>query len=536
MSATGGDAAGGLEVSGGVGGVTATTEAIHEAGTALLAVGRDVAGVLPELSAIARHPALALAAALDPFGAVRVAGATAAALVGESGLVPAAAGCVRLGTSVHVAAEVYRLTETEAERLVSAAWGAVAPTVLPAVGRAAIGLAPAVVGPSAVVVALSASAWVLIRGVPVLASTAQQAAAAAAASELGPARAALLWQQADAGVRARLGDDLTTLALAAQTLAARHPAVVREAISALPVALGGVVPQQLQRVLGEVSVEGGRVDLVPDTVPEVAGFGAAAAALVGVARQGRVMVAPVGPSRPVTAPVDVSGLVDRLRPSTPSTSDQQRGPYTPGRIRLDRVEADGGPRWVLYLPPTQTWSISGGPLPADGTANVRMVGGLDSDALEGARAVLREAGVGPEDPVLAVGYSQGGIAAAALAADPATPGRVEAVLTLGSPVSHVALPAGVATLSLENAGDLTPQLDGALDPDLAHRTSVGRDLPVDPADPWAGHQIGAYAETARLVDLSTHPSVVGWREQVAPFLRPDGSISSQEYGTRRELP
>ncbi len=525
----------GLRVAGGTGGVTATTEEIHATGTALLAVGREVAGVLPELSAIATHPALALAAALDPYGAARVVGATAGALAGESGLVASAAGCARLGAGVHVAAEVYRVAETEAERLVCAGWGVVAPVVVPLAGRAVLAAAPVVAGPTAAAVLLSASAWVLVRGVPVLASTAQQAGAAAVRGDLDPAFAAVLWRQAGASVRARLADDVAAVALAAQTTAARHPLLAREALSSVPLLLEAVVPRQVQRVLGEVPVEGGRVDLVPDTVPEVAALGAAVAGLVGVARQGTVRVAPAGPARATPPPRDVAGLVERLRRYAPPTSAQP-GPYVPGRIRLDRVEGAAGPRWVLYLPPTQTWSFAGGPLPADGTANLRMVGGLDSDALEGARSVLREAGVGPDDPVLAVGYSQGGITAAALAADPAAPGRVEAVVTLGSPVSHVPVPADVAVLSLENGGDLTPELDGALDPDVAHRTSVQRDLPVDPADPWAGHGIGAYAQTARLVDLSTHPSVVGWRAQVAPFLQPHGEVTSQEYATVREPP
>ena len=61
-----------------------------------------------------------------------------------------------------------------------------------------------------------------------------------------------------------------------------------------------------------------------------------------------------------------------------------------------------------------------------------------------------------------------------------------------------------------------------------------RAAPVDTADPWSAHEIGAYAETARLVDASEHPSLVAWREQVAPFLDPRAEVVTQELSTLRE--
>jgi len=126
--------------------------------------------------------------------------------------------------------------------------------------------------------------------------------------------------------------------------------------------------------------------------------------------------------------------------------------------------------------------------------------------------------------------------AAALASDPRLGGQVEAVVTIGSPVSHVALPPQVAVLSLENAADLTPELDGAVDPDRPSWTSVERAGPVDAGNPWSAHEIDAYAETARLVDQSEHPSLVAWRERVAPFLDAGADATSQEMGTRRAPP
>ncbi len=520
----------GLDVTGGAAGATAVTEQIHGCGSALVEVAGGLAGAVPDLAAICSHPALALAAALDPFGAARVVGATAGVLTGESGLVASAAGCARLGAGAHVAAEVYRVAETDVERLASSAWKAMAPAVVGPLALGAVVAAPVVAGPAVVAVGLSASAWVLVRSAPVVAATAGDAVGAAADGHLDAATAAALWQRAAAGVGQRLADDVSVAAVAAQVAAARHPWVVREAIATVPVGVGAVVPEVLR-------------DLAPGSVPEVAALLATAGAVTGTARQGEVVVRPVAPPRPTTPARDVAGLVGRLAPYAPPVGPDASGAappgpaaYTPGRIRLDRIDGAGGRRWVVYLPPTQTWSTDGGPLPADGTANLRMVGGLGSDALEAARAALVQAGVRAGEPVMAVGYSQGGMTAAALAADPALGGQVEAVLTLGSPVSHVPLPPSVTVLSLENSADLTPELDGAADPDLPWWTSVERAGPVDVLDPWSAHHLGAYAETARLVDASDHPSVVAWRDQVAPFLDPGAEATTQEVSTLRIRP
>ncbi len=234
------------------------------------------------------------------------------------------------------------------------------------------------------------------------------------------------------------------------------------------------------------------------------------------------------------APAEVIGDTGDVTPTpAPPVDDAPDEGYRPGRVRLDRVEGADATRWVLYVPPTQTWSDTGGPLPADGTANVRMVAGLDADALEAARAVLDAAGVG-DDPVLAVGYSQGGLTAASLAADPRY--AVEAVVTFGSPVSALPVPHDVTVLSVESSSDVVPHADGARDPDRPSWTTVTADGPVDADDPWAAHHLDAYRRHAALVDSSTHPSLVGWREAVAPFLDPAARVSTQEFSTVRTVP
>ena len=76
--------------------------------------------------------------------------------------------------------------------------------------------------------------------------------------------------------------------------------------------------------------------------------------------------------------------------------------------------------------------------------------------------------MGPHEPVLLVGHSQGGMVAAALAAGD-TPYDVRHVVTAGSPTAQVDLPPDVRVLSLENRGDVVPLTDGE-----ANRPSVGQ--------------------------------------------------------------
>jgi pimeloyl-ACP methyl ester carboxylesterase len=201
-------------------------------------------------------------------------------------------------------------------------------------------------------------------------------------------------------------------------------------------------------------------------------------------------------------------------------------------IRLDRIEDAAGVRWQLYLPPTQTWSVDGGVLPADGTSNLAAMGGVECDAVEAAVEVMRAAGIGAGDPVMAVGYSQGGIVAAALAADPAVQDEfaVRQVLTVGAPVSRFDIPPDVQVLSIEHGADFVPQLDGDRNPDRPHWATVERDV----QDRQHGHDLAVYLDTARAVDASDHASVRTWLDALVDFGGGgDAEVTTQNWQTVR---
>jgi hypothetical protein len=296
---------------------------------------------------------------------------------------------------------------------------------------------------------------------------------------------------------------------------------------------------------------------LPRAPRDLAGAGewvAAGATVLGTIRQGPVRVRAVTPPVAVPGPTGAADLFARLAPATAHHAGhppipRASGPYQPGRIRLERTApaAGGAAAWTVFVPPTQTWSTAGGRNPFDGTSNLVGFSGARADAGDAVLEVLRSAGVPPDEPVLLVGYSQGGITAAQLAADAAVRREfdVAAVLTVGSPVALVDVPPQVEVLSVQHDQDLVTVLDGEQSPDTPTRTTVTRDL-LDPdtgdaavaaglsASPFLPHGYAAYAETVRRVDAAPDPSLRAWRRTVAPFMAGPGTTTtaSQWQATR----
>ncbi|MGY1836967.1 hypothetical protein ACI79P_17885 [Blastococcus sp. SYSU DS0510] len=191
------------------------------------------------------------------------------------------------------------------------------------------------------------------------------------------------------------------------------------------------------------------------------------------------------------------------------------------------TRADGTTAYVVDIPGTQDWDLPGGPVnPAthDLGTNVRVLGGDVTTRQRAIAEALRRAGAGPADPVMLVGHSQGGMVAAQAAHDAGTadfPYDVRCVLTAGSPIGRVAVPAGVQVLALENEHDVVPHLDGRDNDDDANVTTVTFDRRNGSLG--ADHGLrNAYLHGARLVDRSADPSLAAYRAGAAPFLAGPG--------------
>src|SRR5699024_6408725 len=91
----------------------------------------------------------------------------------------------------------------------------------------------------------------------------------------------------------------------------------------------------------------------------------------------------------------------------------------------------------------------------DHTTNVETAAGHESAQHVAVKAAIEEAGVEPDEDVMLVGYSQGGLVAASLLADEGFRDRVNVTtaFTVGSPVTDFAPPEGVDMLSIEHEQD-----------------------------------------------------------------------------------
>jgi hypothetical protein len=161
---------------------------------------------------------------------------------------------------------------------------------------------------------------------------------------------------------------------------------------------------------------------------------------------------------------------------------ERAGAAEPGSIYVTRVDADGPgasePVWLVSIPGTQSgdfrdasgWSTN--PLDLNGNAEALA---LDSQHVSAAvDQALREAGAGEGDGLVLTGYSQGGIHATRMAADPRINDGydVQGLFTVGSPVAEIAIPEEVQALHLQHNIDPVVASDGRANPQAANRTTI----------------------------------------------------------------
>lgn len=225
----------------------------------------------------------------------------------------------------------------------------------------------------------------------------------------------------------------------------------------------------------------------------------------------------------------------------------------PGHVRVVEVPQPSGSAWVVEISGTQVWDPRAKDNPYDVTTDVRLMAQDATVLAEGvqtalelaqadsvARSASAGALAGPE-PVLLVGHSLGGIAAAGLASSPVfrQAHQVTHVVTVGSPVGRMPVPPGVEVLSLEHQQDAVPRLDGQANPDRSSWVTVSRDLDGAGADRASeAHDTRLYVETAALVDDSTDPSVTTWRAGSRQFFEAGahGEAVIRDFRIERVVP
>jgi hypothetical protein len=235
-------------------------------------------------------------------------------------------------------------------------------------------------------------------------------------------------------------------------------------------------------------------------------------------------------------PADVEDLIAHLA----EIAGLSQGADSPanGTIEIQTVTtADGQVVHIVNLPGTDDL----GTLPwtadddvRDMATNLDLIAGEPDDYQQGILEAMTQAGIGADEPVLIVGHSQGGMEAVAIAAGDSG-FTITDVVTAGSPTAQVGhYPDGVNVLSIEQHGDLVPQLDGEPNPPSVEQTTVLVD-----ADPGQGivahHDYDVYVAGGAAVDSSTHPSVVSSVESLAEegFVGSGGQVTEQLFQITR---
>lgn len=477
-----------LQVRGGAGGVSARLEDLDRAGDLL----RSLAGQLGEQAravlAVSVAPGGPTGALQCPATFARAEAALAGAVVGPAGLLTVATRVEVLGSGVLAAAAAYRGTDAAAATALRSS------TVL--AGRAAGTAVAAFLGPELLAGAAALVVVVITRD---------------RSGPTGPARPLPEPMRRIGGLMLRLLAD--------------QAGTVQAVIPVLPGAVGGFT----------AALPGGRVIATrvfgrpggPATPADLAAGLGVAGGLVEVAggpawfqerMDVRVRVTPASARAPAAGAGDLLGRVPQ------ATAER-------AKIHVERVGTGTDRRWLVAVPGTSDWSPVAGRTPLDLTGDVRLMAGERSAGMAGVVAAMRATGVRPGEPVLLVGHSQGGLIAAAVAADPAVRREftVSHVLTSGAPVASIPVPDDVQVLSVEHSDDLVPALDGAANHDRPNWITVTAaaptaDLPaVERDEPLLAHRGELYRRTAERIDASTDPTLQAWRDGMSPFLAGTGS-------------
>jgi hypothetical protein len=344
-------------------------------------------------------------------------------------------------------------------------------------------------------------------------------ATTAPALVLSGAGAYLLWTQLPADTRAQLA--VLTLEELQQWID-HHP----EAVQHLANGSGGLL-EGLWDGLTPLTPGGplGVPLLVPDTE-------SAAGLLAALYSDGDPVTTPTTLAVPGsdTPPADLAALLHHLAQVSALATHHPDGA---GTIEVQTISSpDGGVRHVVYLPGTDDLATT--PWSQDGDVrdlgtNLLLVSGQDNAYQQGVLDAMRQAGIRAGEPVALVGHSQGGMVAAAIAAESSglgTPYSVTHVVTAGAPTAHLeGFPPGSHVLSLENHGDVVPLLDGEDNPDSAEQVTVRFD--DGGASIVGDHDLRHYVEGAVAVQGSDDASI---REQLASLAESGfvGSATGQE--------
>ncbi|MBE9926128.1 hypothetical protein G8C93_09540 [Cellulosimicrobium cellulans] len=208
-------------------------------------------------------------------------------------------------------------------------------------------------------------------------------------------------------------------------------------------------------------------------------------------------------------------------------------------LSVQRIVKDGGtPTWIVAIPGTQpgnlrtVWNM---------TSNYDLMSDDESQRAraDSVRAVLDamgQSGIEPDDDVVLVGHSQGGMVAATIAAATVGTYQVRHVVTAGSPVGGHDLPPGVRATHLETRGEGVSVLAGFPNPATPERVTVTGILSAPGGGPPLDvpHSVGYHQD---VLDAAVEVGDRGLEEHLADVERwLDGEAEDPQVYEARLVP
>ncbi len=205
-----------------------------------------------------------------------------------------------------------------------------------------------------------------------------------------------------------------------------------------------------------------------------------------------------------------------------------------GRVRIERYETASGTTAVVYLPGTAEWNPVGSKKTFDIRSDLELAShSASSDSVDAVRHAISAAGFSPNEKVILVGYSQGGMVAAELAKSEI---QVSGIVTIGSPIAETEIPGNIPVISLEHTNDVVPAISGKTNPISENWVTASRHLDLRPGQTvFAAHAMSGYQETAALADRSTDSGVIHVKREILGQLTDAKLIAVREFAPLRAV-
>lgn len=201
----------------------------------------------------------------------------------------------------------------------------------------------------------------------------------------------------------------------------------------------------LLALASQLSEEAVQLRREADTQVE-ASRGVAPARSAGLTTRGGVQVRELTPAEQGGVPCSLGSIIEQ------TNAQYDRGQDAVGQVGIRTIEnADGTRSHIVMVPGTQDWmGVTGNPFDADAAVSAGL--GRQTRVASLVREAMARAGIEPDEPVMLVGHSLGGLEVGNLAADAGfrSQYRIQSVVAYGADISSRDIPADTQVLQFLN--------------------------------------------------------------------------------------